>query len=176
MRWTAEHFRHHTKKMKLGDQVKITTEVEFIQAGKVIARGHNTFVQQGLRALAEFFFAVGDIKAAAFQWTIMLGQDTTTPTTYTTTDPINPIAIGPSSKTHNFYTDATGYRVLYQATWNAGLIAVQVGEAGLYLYSDDPASMLMFSRLSVADGDFFAFTPDPTLPLTVKWTLKFAFS
>jgi hypothetical protein len=78
------------------------------------------------------------------------------------------------------------YQVTYTSTWNAGAVSGTIGEVGLFLYiwdalqsaggSSGIPSRRLASRLSVADGDFTAYTIDTALPLTVQWIVQFSFA
>jgi hypothetical protein len=120
---------------------------------------------------------------------ILVGTNTTTPTTITTTDLTNKIATNPSSFNSTAPTAQTTTRwvIQYNALWNAGVITSQVGEIGLYngnftgTYAAGWTSAsqgaaisyaaALFSRVSAADGDFQAFTPDSSKSLVITWEI-----
>jgi len=167
---------------------------------KLVHNAHNHFVDAGLKQIlallisgkiigggtARFYFpAVG--------WTIYLGTDLTSVTTSSATSLATPIGTSPgtapNSKSiitaHDGSSDGDWYAI-YQSIWNAGTISGTVGEAALYMVdclqttfrweSKGTASgQHMFSRLSVADGDFSSFIIDDTVPLVVEWKLRFFF-
>jgi hypothetical protein len=121
---------------------------------------------------------------------IVLGTNTTTPTTASMTQLVSPIGPAPGTKA-NTQTGLTGtlsdgYYVIYQATWNPNTVSGTVGEVGLYLKGyptlfnfgqvQSGATIFLFSRLSAADGDFSPQTINTSDPFTVNWQLSFTFS
>ena len=188
------------KKMdKVIDEIKIRGYIQFINGDKKTRWYRNHFVNAGLIQLANYFSAntiagTGDVPANG--WTsvgagyIVLGTNTTTPTTASMTQLVSPIGTAPGTKPNaqNGLTGtlSNGYYVIYQATWNAGTVSGTVGEVGLYLkgystfYSfgqgQSNITLNMFSRLSAADGDFSPQTINTSYPFTVNWQLSFTFS
>jgi len=116
--------------------------------------------------------------------TMNCGSDTTHGTTYATTDLTNKISTAPSimSSTAVNAQTTTRWVIQYIAMWNPGLITSQVGEIALYNgnftgpplrwdYVNTSYSATLFSRVSVADGDFVAFTPNAAQSLTITWEI-----
>lgn len=186
------------QRLKL-DTIKLTGEVEILQGEKVVARLRNHFVNQGLISLINLLacnelYSTSNVPAR--NWAtkgsfIALGTDTATTTGATMAALVSPIGAAPGTKADSqgisSSSPATGqYEVTYTATWNAGTISGTIGELGLYLYGKDSLSgaggqyrdltYIMFSRLSVADTDFTAYTIDTALPLTVQWRVRFSFA
>jgi len=125
--------------------------------------------------------------------TIYLGTDTSTKTTPSMTALVAPIGSAPGTAPNNFTATVTqfsnGFADTFTATWNAGTVSGTIGEMALYGYtatnyitgsnvqeSWGRGSLLMQSRLSVADGDFSAFTINSTYPLVIAWTVQFLFA
>lgn len=190
------------QRRQLLDTIKITGIVRIIQGGKVVVEARNHFVDQGLLSLISLL-SVNSLYTSshvpAFNWKtspfgysfIVLGTDTTTATTRTMEALVAPIGAAPGTKANsqsisNGSPSAGVWQVTYTATWNAGTVSGTIGEVGLYLYiwnSLQPAggsagtpAARMASRLSVADGDFTAYTIDTGLPLTVQWIVQFSFA
>ena len=130
----------------------------------------------------------------AYQVTIHVGTDTSTATTPSTNGLVVENTTEPNSFDGSLFdgTDTGVWGVRYTATWNAGVITDTIGEIGLYMnpftdttlewtyhYAGDNVTgsypQALCARLSVADGDFSAYTPDASLPLTVQWDIKFTF-
>ncbi len=123
--------------------------VEFVQDGRVVAKGRNHFTQNGLYLLVNFL-SCGSISLTSGQgpaappsggadrWFIVLGTDTASRTTFTTASLLNPIGTAPGTKPNSVTGSnsglSNGASVTYTATWNAGTVSGTVGEAGLYLY------------------------------------------
>jgi hypothetical protein len=121
---------------------------------------------------------------------MVLGTNTTTPTNISMTALVTPIGTAPGTKPNSQAGStaalSNGASVTYTSTWNAGTVSGTVGEIGLYLYIQSTLaafgagtispSAVFASRLSVADGDFTAFTINTAAPLTINWTVQFTFS
>ena len=186
------------------DTIKITGEVVIIQGGKVVRKSHNHFVGQGLINIINALQSEGwgsTSYGIARGWGtspftyafLVLGTDTTTVTGHTMTALVAPIGAAPGTKA-NSQSGSSGspssgvWEITYTATWNAGTISGVIGELGLYLagksngtlnafgVTNNPDTGVLHSRLSVADGDFTAYTIDTTLPLTVQWRVRFTFA
>jgi len=163
----------------------------------------NHFVDAGLRGLlsalvGNYLFANESaiIRALSYTPKIYLGKDTGTPTTHGMTSLMDPIGTAPGTPPNsvsgsNITNPETGKWVCsYRAIWNPGVITEQVGEMALYLrpftnitpnwsYTTSGTytySEKMVSRTSVADGDFDAFTPDPSKSLTVQWEVMVTYA
>jgi len=185
------------QRRRLIESIKITGIVRIIQGGKVVIEARNHFVNQGLMALISLLCidSHGATSfAPAYQWTvsrgysgIRLGSNIATATTNIMTDLVTPLGGWASSASLSRSNPSSGvYQVTYTSTWDAGSVSGTIGEVGLYLYiwdalqpaggySGAPAKRLA-SRLSVADGDFTAYTINPALPLTVQWIIQFSFA
>jgi len=160
--------------------LKIIGIIEIRQGKKVIVRSKNKIVDKGLKLLAAFITreeSLGSSEVPLFNWTILTGRDKTTTTGFLMTDLVDKIDIQPDTKTYSATRYNTGYDALYTGNWVAGKITEEIGEVALYLlsFAEPLPEKVMFSRLSVADGDFTAFTPDPTKPLTINYTIRFMF-
>lgn len=192
--------RKERRKLKL-DTIKITGEVLILQGGKVVRKSRNHFVNLGLINLINLLscgglYSTSDVPA--YNWAnatstfIVLGTDTTTATGATMSALVAPIGAAPGTKANsqsiaNGSPAAGQYEVTYTATWNAGTVSGTIGELALYLWgysalygaggtNYNPDAAYMYSRLSVADGDFTAYTIDTTLPLTIQWRVRFSFA
>ena len=134
--------------------------------------------------------------------TIYLGSDTITKTTPSTIQLVSPIGPAPGTGPNSFARStnnlSNGGTITFTATWNAGTVSGTIGELGLYayygngplretvnyrgagtsygdiIYGTQPLGLI--SRLSVADGDFSAFTINTGYPVTVAWTVEFVFA
>jgi len=183
-----------------GHGIRVRGFVKIFQGDRLVAEGENKFVNQGLISLATVFSAnnlYGD-NLFPYGWTslttyILLGTDTSTKTAMNMTSLVSPIG-GANPIKANAQSISNGnpssgvYQVIYTATWNAGTIQGTVGEVGLYLKgwttlqtagqqtAGGAQVVVLFSRMSVADGDFTAYTINTSLPLTVQWVLQFSFS
>ena len=166
-----------------------------IENGDTVIEGKNKITNNLVLSLANF---ISSSRAAdtdtlcmnrgytstTYVW-IYLGEDTTTPTTASTTNLVS--AIGPtkcSSITSTGRTDGNNYYIQWMGTFNPGTVSGTVGEMGLYMrgkanqleaagtnYANN--ATYMQARFSVADGEFAAFTIDETKPVVISWTLKF---
>jgi len=127
-----------------------------------------------------------------------LGSDTSTKTTASMAALVNPIGKAPGTAPNGWNNSiaklANGSAVTYSATWNAGTVSGTIGEMALYgpaatnyytgSYSGANVNnsmpwgsgSVMLSRLSVADGDFSAFTINASYPLVIVWTVQFLFA
>ena len=175
------------------DLIRISSSVSVSQGGKTTHLGSNHLVDSALlmfdKALS--YTAPGSAFMAAFpsatEATMTLGTDTTTTTSASTTALAAPIGTGigtsPNAGTVVLNNPAGGtYNSVITATWNAGTVSGTIGEIGLYAYGmggplgNSTSAQYLFSRLSVADGSFTAFTINTSLALTVTWTITFAYA
>jgi len=130
--------------------------------------------------------------------TMYLGTDTTVVTYPTMIALATPIGSAPGTAPNSFslsYESITnGYEVVSMGMWNAGTVSGTIGEMALYgpvATSSLTGSLnggtgsgnvtwgggsVMLSRLSVADGDFSAFTINTSYPLVITWTIQFLFA
>ncbi len=192
--------RESRRKLKL-DTIKITGIVRILQNGKVVRESRNHFVNQGLLSLVSLLgcsASNGSVNLPGANWsannsqsTMVLGTNTSAPTTASMTGLTSPIGAGigttPNTKSGvNGNPSAGVYQVTYLATWNAGTVSGTIGELGLYLCMKagllgfgatwDGNNLIFISRLSVADGDFAAYPIDTGLALTVQWIVRFSFA
>jgi hypothetical protein len=179
-----------------GDRLIIEDEVLVYEGEgenkKLLFKSKGHIVNQGLIALINLLAVAALNYLPSSSWgstgTIRLGTDTTTPTGGGTTGLTAEI-----TTQANAHSGATGnpaanqYRVSWVATWNAGTISGTIGEMGLKLYISPTLQSFgaaavsatpntLFSRLSVADGDFTAFTINTAVPLTIEWRLTLTFA
>jgi len=160
--------------------LKVVGIVEIKQGNKTLVKSKNKIVDKGLKLLASFITrdeSLATSEVPLYDWTILTGRDKTTTTGFLMTDLVDKIDIQPNTKTATKTRYNTGYDALYTGNWAAGKITQEIGEVALYLlsFAEPLPERIMFSRLSVADGDFTAFTPDPTKPLTINYTIRFMF-
>jgi hypothetical protein len=119
---------------------------------------------------------------------VVLGTDTTHPTTYNMTALYSPIGTAPGTKpqTYNASTsvsaDGTEYYFTWLFTFPANSISGTVGEVGIYFITSGGlvagngscgATTTMNGRVCVADGEMNSFLIDSQKPITVTWTYKF---
>jgi len=112
--------------------------------------------------------------------TIGIGSDTTTPTDATMTDLVSPISWSPNEVTvYASKTSDTWYNAYWKAVWLAGTVSGTIGEVGVRcraqetLGSEHLSANVLFSRLSVADGDFSSWVIDTSKNLLVYYTWRF---
>lgn len=156
----------------------------------------NHFTNNMLRGLTSFMcggqyygncMLAGTLYLWSYDWNILLGLDTVTPTTFSMTSLVSQLGVSPHTKgDDNIETIDNKCRILYTASWNPNTISGRIGEIGLYLrafesispswvaYHDcnrksNGYSLKLCSRLSVADGSFNAFEVDTSRALTVVW-------
>lgn len=130
----------------------------------------------------------------SYTWEMYLGSDTGAATTTGMTALTTPIGgapgTTPNSKSRTV-TDGSGdgiWEAIFHATWNTGTVSGTLGELALYLKAptettykwaklgvDFSPTEVMVSRLASADTDFNSFAIDTGVPLTVDWTVQFAF-
>ena len=171
----------------------------------VVASNH--FVDQGLQSIISQIIQGGTNTSYAYavnpwyaNWTILLGSDTTTPTTCTMTALVAQIGGNPNSKSATTKDGSADgiWNVKFSAVWNAGTVSGTLGELALYegvspvagqgimnktqfgwtwtsLGAEVTLAQAMISRLSSADLDFSSFVIDNSVPLTVEWTVQFSF-
>jgi len=155
----------------------------------------NHWVDAGLKGLVSALIGkkIDQSKVWSEDFKMYLGTDTDTTTTHNLTALVSPIGSAPGTPPdHTSGCDisnpSTGvWETCFIAIWYAGSVSGTVGELALYLrafdnltpgwsesYSDK--SLVMVSRLSVADGDFSAFTIDTSKSLTVEWKIRIEFA
>lgn len=123
-------------------------------------------------------------------WTIKLGSDEATPTSYDMVDLVSPYDVAPDDKNCLGVTEVTSEEaeVKLMAKWSPGKVTGRVGEAGLYMrppnkttprwsetYTEQGGSikfpLVMVARLAAADGKMIAFTPEADKPIIVEWVI-----
>jgi hypothetical protein len=180
-----------------------------IRNGKMHQKAENHFVNNLIYTLANHFASApagpsgstnGYSPVAAwiyppFTYSFMvLGSDTSTPTTFTTSALTAPILGSPGTKANSqggaLVALDNGGQITLTSTWNSGTVTGTVGELGLYL-SLGPLTPQSFgfsggvggttvlgSRLGYATPtpDFAPFPINTLVPLTVNWIIQFTFS
>jgi len=168
----------------------------------IVERAENRFVDAGLKGLLSITLSRllrylnrhWYLPGSPDGWSMYLGTDTTTSTTHGMTSLQSPIGTAPGTPPNtrsgtDVSNPATGvWRFSLIAVWYAGTVSGTVGELALYMKvpaiidfgwsitSDYDPPLVMVSRLASADGDFGAFTIDPSKSLTVQWTLEVSFA
>jgi hypothetical protein len=136
-------------------------------------------------------FGFGDWSGISDSYMI-IGTDTANKTIISTGGLSAPIGgatpTKPNTQSVSTQSISTGAAVVLTSTWNAGTVTGTVGEIGIYGRSNASTGLVGFgsefygtggsffaSRLSVADGDFTAFSINTSAPLTINWTIQFTF-
>ena len=195
---TLRKIRGKWRDGKYTGRIVITGSVEITNGPKHAGPYRNHFVNNALYALG--YILVTNFSATATisplnPNTIYLGTNTTIATFPNMASLVAPIGASPGTGPNNFATSngsiTNGYQIVYTATWNAGTVSGTIGEMALYgiytetYYTGTPSSSPrpnwgthtgMLSRLSVADGDFSAFTINTAYPLVIAWTVQFLFA
>jgi len=183
------------------DIVKLFGKVTIKQEDKIIHEDvPNHWINFGLKGLVSYLcgslYGVS-VPATYTCWqgssqsngfNMKVGTNTTTVTTFDMTELVNPLAASPNTIMGNNVTNvSTGvWHLVHTVNWNAGIITQQVGEVGLYLAPFDNLNVQwvenntsktqrLVSRISVADGNFTAFTPDAAKTLTIEWKVGVSF-
>jgi hypothetical protein len=164
-------------------ELKLFGEVE-IENGNTKIKGRNHWVGTGLETLAAFIGtgSGAGVSTTTSNWYILLGTNTTTPTSVTMSALVNPILIQPNFKltAGNYYGGSTNaVTIKYTAVWFPGTVSGTIGEIGLYLTLSGgvyPAGNPgMVSRLSAADNSFTAFTVNTSNALNVVWYINLVY-
>jgi hypothetical protein len=165
-------------------ELKLLGEVK-IENGDTKIKARNHWVGTGLGTLAAFIGSTSgtSVNTTTSNWYILLGTDTTTPTSVIMSSLVNPIRTGPNIKlVSGSYISGSNNAVSleYSAAWLPGMIYGTIGEIGLYLTltgtptpSGNPG---MVSRLSAADNSFTAFSVDNSKTLTVAWYINLVYA
>jgi len=198
---TLRKIRGKWRDGKYTGRIVITGSVEITNGPKHAGPYRNHFVNNALYALGYIIMtyipsgnaAIGTF-APLYPNTMYLGTNTAITTFPTMVGLVAPIGTPPGTGPHSFSSSygsiTNGYQVVYSATWNAGTVSGTIGEMALYgtftqtYYTGSLSSSIngwgthtgMLSRLSVADGDFSAFTINTSYPLVVVWTVQFLFA
>jgi hypothetical protein len=179
-----------------GDSIKIQGFVD-IKNGDTHIKGKNKFTQSILKHIMNLLSnghnsSISNMYFGCYSYTMYIGSNTATPTLYNTTVLVSPIGTTPGTAPNILSGSATNpsagiFKITITATWNPNIVSGTVGEMALYLNSFDtlqtfgwttgmPASgNKLVSRLSVADGDFSAFTITTSNPLVIVWTIQLSF-
>lgn len=184
----------------MADRVKLFGKVTITQDDiTIVEDAPNHWINQGLKGLCSYlcgyqfyvttstFYAwMGSGMTDGFR--MRVGTNVATVTTFDMLELVNPVAINPSAVMGNNITQvSTGvWHLVLTASWNAGIITPSIGEVGLYLAPFDNIGVQwqeanvnktqrLVSRISVADGNFVAFTPDPAKTLTIEWKVGVSF-
>jgi len=199
---TLRKIRGKWRDGKYTGRIVITGKVEITNGPRHAGPYRNHFVNNALQALMNILLTnfnsyVGNYSSTdnivpLNPQTMYLGSDTTTKTTASMTTLIAPIGTAPGTGPNNWNQVlqilTNGSSVTYTATWNAGTVSGTIGEMALYgsaataYYTGTQngvtwgSGSVMLSRLSVADGDFSAFTINSTYPLVIAWTVQFLFA
>jgi len=199
---TLRKIRGKWRDGKYTGRIVITGKVEITNGPKHAGQYRNHFVNNALAALMYILLSNWNEYnlynnnpayniAPLNPQTIYIGSDTTTKTTASMTALVAPIGTAPGTGPNNFTGTlqllSNGSSATYTATWNAGTVSGTIGEMALYgsavnnmLTGNQDTNWnsgsVMLSRLSVADGDFSAFTINTAYPLVIAWTVQFLFA
>jgi len=187
---------------KYTGRIVITGKVEITNGPKHAGPYRNHFVNNTLNALGYILLSNWNeytnnsvpqtyTIAPLYPQTMYLGTNTTVTTFPNMKGLVAPIGTSPGTGPNNWSVSngsiTNGYQVVYTATWNAGTVSGTIGEMALYGLAINyiltgtngtswTGNTVMLSRLSVADGDFSAFTINTTYPLVIAWTVQFLFA
>jgi hypothetical protein len=197
---TLRKIRGKWRDGKYTGRIVITGKVEITNGPKHAGPYRNHFVDSALQALGYILLtnsycnhAFASAIAPLNPQTIYLGTNTTISTFPYMNQLVNPIGplpgTGPNSFSSSYGSITNGYQVVYSATWNPGTVSGTIGEMALYGSAATnyyvglqggteiwESGSVMLSRLSVADGDFSAFTINASYPLIIVWTIQFLFA
>ena len=200
---TLRKIRGKWRDGKYTGRIVITGSVEITNGPKHAGPYRNHFVDSALQAIMYilltsvstcgngYYNAISPLNPQ----TIYLGTDTSTKTTPSMTALVDPIGSAPGTGPNSFNNAmqllSNGSAVTFTAMWNAGTVSGTIGEMALYgsaataYYTGTMGNAVnlywysgsvMMSRLSVADGDFSAFTINSAYPLVIVWTVQFVFA
>jgi hypothetical protein len=150
-----------------------------------------TDTSQSNNGIVSGAFGFGDWTGISDSY-MLIGTDTANKTIISTGGLSSPIGgstpVKPNTQSGSTQSISNGAAVVLTSTWNAGTVTGTVGEIGIYGRSNASTNLVGFaskwygaggsffgSRLSVADGDFTAFTINTAAPLTINWTIQFTF-
>jgi hypothetical protein len=183
-------------KKLIHDTLMMECHVDIIN-GDTIIHGKNSVVDQGLIGILNYLscFSYSSGAAASNGFTgvsnsyMVIGSDTISGTTHSTTALVAPIGGGtrPNSQSGATSSPAAGqWQVQWIATWNAATVSGTLGEVGLYLnltsglvaFGGNPGggTTLLCSRMAVADGKFSSFSINTAVPLSIAWTFKLTYA
>ncbi len=188
--------KQESSKIKIEGYVEITNGSNHIVS-------KNSIVDQGLLSFVNLFScnslqANNNMPAAnwsLFASSMRIGSDAATPTSNSMASLVTPIGAGigtvPNSQSLANSNPSNGvWQATYTCVWNAGSVSGTLGEAGLFFEIWTAAqglqppggtaaivsALLLFSRLSSADGKFSSFSLDNTKPLSITWILRFTYT
>ena len=174
---TLRKIRGKWRDGKYTGRIVITGKVEITNGPKHAGPYRNHFVNNALWALGNIITSSSGTLSPS---TIYLGTDTSIKTTPSLAALVSPIGsspgTGPNTWSNSEQNLSNGSSASFMATWNAGTVSGTIGEMALYGSATGQSGTVMLSRLSVADGDFSAFTINTAYPLTVSWTVQFLFA
>lgn len=174
-----------------GHRFYVIGEVIVKQGDEIVSRGYNKIVGLGLRHIINM---IGGWSGLGSTWTSngIIAQGTNAirlgtgagATVDGTGTLVNQNNTAPNTVSQAFDTPATStYRFRLTATWNAGSIpALTVTEIGIFgtlasvLGNLGSPQAVMFSRMSVTDGEFASFTINTAVPLSVEWRVSITFA
>jgi len=196
---TLRKIRGKWRDGKYTGRIVITGSVEITNGPKHAGPYRNHFVNNALQAL--MYIIMTGTSASSYHFnaisplypnTMYIGSDTSTKTTASMTTLVDPIGTAPGTAPNTWNSTlqllSNGSSATFTATWNAGTVSGTIGEMALYgkftktyyvELSSNPTwgtHTGMLSRLSVADGDFSAFTINTSYPLVITWTIQFVFA
>jgi len=199
---TLRKIRGKWRDGKYTGRIVITGSVEITNGPNHAGPYRNHFVDNALFALGYILMSNWNLSTAdggtyeniapLNPQTMYIGTNTTIatfPNMESLVAPIgNPPGTAPNQFASSYGSITNGYQVVYTATWNAGTVSGTIGEMALYgsattgVMSGNQydvswnSGSVMISRLSVADGDFSAFTINSTYPLVIVWTVQFLYA
>jgi len=197
---TLRKIRGKWRDGKYTGRIVITGSVEITNGPKHAGPYRNHFVGNALQALMYIIITNATVTGNDYfnglsplnPTTMYIGSDTSTKTTISMTALVAPIGTAPGTGPNNWNETlqllSNGSSATFTATWNAGTVSGTIGEMALYgiyantYYQNTNSSVNwgsntgMLSRLSVADGDFSAFTINTSYPLVIAWTVQFVFA
>jgi len=198
---TLRKIRGKWRDGKYTGRIVITGSVEITNGPKHAGPYRNHFVNNALYALGYILMSNWNLGTYTGNYyniaplnpqTMYLGTNTTVATFPNMQGLVAPIGTPPGTGPNNWASSygsiTNGYQVVYTATWNAGTVSGTIGEMALYgsattgVMSGNQYQVTwnsgsqMISRLSVADGDFSAFTINTSYPLVITWTIQFVFA
>ena len=191
---TLRKIRGKWRDGKYTGRIVITGIVEITNGPKHAGPYRNHFVNNALQALMYILLTTsfdigGETISPLNPNTMHIGSDTSTKTTASMTALVAPIGTAPGTGPNNWSQMiqllSNGSAATFTATWNAGTVSGTIGEMALYGNYTEMIGQTntnwgthtgMLSRLSVADGDFSAFTINTSYPLVIAWTVQFLFA
>lgn len=156
-----------------------------------LKHGKNHLLTNGLKAMAVSYGANNsNYNLSMFYNTnnvMQVGTNTTTPTSFSMTALVSPLASSssitwPNSVSATGPTNPSGttyYQINVQAIWNAGTLGSNVlGEFGLYAGNSNssiPVNAVLLSRIASADQTFSSFNINSTFPLVINYIVQVSY-